>query len=152
MSEQLLGSSRNSSSRRRGSGWATAVGAGPGSRAGPHCPRRPRGLVILTITSVSLVQSKAEEDTESGEDAGVSRRNSRLLMSSFSKRKVRAAPGLGASGLRLRCLDGPFWPGQCLSSDTWGCPELQGLGGAEWLGGKGLAAYVTARNAEGPAK
>ncbi|XP_013359623.1 PREDICTED: 1-phosphatidylinositol 4,5-bisphosphate phosphodiesterase eta-2 isoform X1 [Chinchilla lanigera] len=32
-------------------------------------------------------KSKAEEDVEPGEDAGASRRNSRLLMSSFSKRK-----------------------------------------------------------------
>lgn len=31
---------------------------------------------------------------ESGEDTGVSKRNSRLLMSSFSKRKVRRGPGL----------------------------------------------------------
>uniref|UniRef100_A0A286XYK6 Phosphoinositide phospholipase C n=1 Tax=Cavia porcellus TaxID=10141 RepID=A0A286XYK6_CAVPO len=37
------------------------------------------------------VSSKAEEDTESGEDAGVSRRNSRLLMSSFSKRKKKGS-------------------------------------------------------------
>ncbi|XP_063091407.1 1-phosphatidylinositol 4,5-bisphosphate phosphodiesterase eta-2 [Cavia porcellus] len=36
-------------------------------------------------------KSKAEEDTESGEDAGVSRRNSRLLMSSFSKRKKKGS-------------------------------------------------------------
>lgn len=36
-------------------------------------------------------QSKAEEDVESGEDTGVSRRNSRLLMSSFSKRKKKGS-------------------------------------------------------------
>ncbi|KAG3281957.1 phospholipase C eta 2, transcript variant X2 [Ictidomys tridecemlineatus] len=36
-------------------------------------------------------KSKAEEDTESGEDAGASRRNSRLLMSSFSKRKKKGS-------------------------------------------------------------
>ncbi|XP_014639296.1 PREDICTED: 1-phosphatidylinositol 4,5-bisphosphate phosphodiesterase eta-2 [Ceratotherium simum simum] len=34
---------------------------------------------------------KAEEDLESGEDAGASRRNSRLLMSSFSKRKKKSS-------------------------------------------------------------
>uniref|UniRef100_A0A8C4M654 Phosphoinositide phospholipase C n=1 Tax=Equus asinus asinus TaxID=83772 RepID=A0A8C4M654_EQUAS len=34
---------------------------------------------------------KAEEDLESGEDAGTSRRNSRLLMSSFSKRKKKSS-------------------------------------------------------------
>ncbi|KAK2504316.1 hypothetical protein MC885_011289 [Smutsia gigantea] len=42
----------------------------------------------------------AEEDTESGEDAGASRRNSRLLMSSFSKRKT-AWLHLGLCGCRL---------------------------------------------------
>lgn len=31
---------------------------------------------------------------ESGEDASASRRNSRLIMSSFSKRKVNRGPGL----------------------------------------------------------
>ncbi|XP_029396121.1 1-phosphatidylinositol 4,5-bisphosphate phosphodiesterase eta-2 isoform X2 [Mus pahari] len=36
-------------------------------------------------------QSKVEEDVESGEDTGVSRRNSRLLMSSFSKRKKKGS-------------------------------------------------------------
>ncbi|XP_047412175.1 1-phosphatidylinositol 4,5-bisphosphate phosphodiesterase eta-2 isoform X5 [Sciurus carolinensis] len=34
-------------------------------------------------------KSKAEEDMESGEDAGASRRNNRLLVSSFSKRKKK---------------------------------------------------------------
>uniref|UniRef100_A0A8C9UVL1 Phosphoinositide phospholipase C n=1 Tax=Spermophilus dauricus TaxID=99837 RepID=A0A8C9UVL1_SPEDA len=36
-------------------------------------------------------KSKAEEDMESGEDAGASRRNNRLLMSSFSKRKKKGS-------------------------------------------------------------
>nr|XP_045007142.1 1-phosphatidylinositol 4,5-bisphosphate phosphodiesterase eta-2 isoform X1 [Jaculus jaculus] len=36
-------------------------------------------------------QNKAEEDTESGEDTGANRRNSRLLMSSFSKRKKKGS-------------------------------------------------------------
>ncbi|KAF7461859.1 1-phosphatidylinositol 4 5-bisphosphate phosphodiesterase eta-2-like [Marmota monax] len=36
-------------------------------------------------------KSKAEEDMESGEDAGASRRNHRLLMSSFSKRKKKGS-------------------------------------------------------------
>ncbi|XP_036035848.1 1-phosphatidylinositol 4,5-bisphosphate phosphodiesterase eta-2 isoform X2 [Onychomys torridus] len=36
-------------------------------------------------------QSKVEEDVESGEDTGASRRNSRLLMSSFSKRKKKGS-------------------------------------------------------------
>uniref|UniRef100_A0A8C6HE84 Phosphoinositide phospholipase C n=1 Tax=Mus spicilegus TaxID=10103 RepID=A0A8C6HE84_MUSSI len=36
-------------------------------------------------------QSKVEEDVESGEDRWVSRRNSRLLMSSFSKRKKKGS-------------------------------------------------------------
>ncbi|XP_006885882.1 PREDICTED: 1-phosphatidylinositol 4,5-bisphosphate phosphodiesterase eta-2 [Elephantulus edwardii] len=36
-------------------------------------------------------QSKAEEDVDSGEDAGASRRNSRLLMNSFSKRKKKGS-------------------------------------------------------------
>ncbi|XP_041625948.1 1-phosphatidylinositol 4,5-bisphosphate phosphodiesterase eta-2 [Vulpes lagopus] len=34
---------------------------------------------------------KAEEDVESGEDAGVSRRNNRILMSGFSKRKKKSS-------------------------------------------------------------
>ncbi|XP_012920143.1 1-phosphatidylinositol 4,5-bisphosphate phosphodiesterase eta-2 isoform X1 [Mustela putorius furo] len=34
---------------------------------------------------------KAEEDVESGEDAGASRRNNRILMSGFSKRKKKAS-------------------------------------------------------------
>ncbi|XP_041507918.1 1-phosphatidylinositol 4,5-bisphosphate phosphodiesterase eta-2-like isoform X1 [Microtus oregoni] len=36
-------------------------------------------------------QSKVEEDAESGEDTGTSRRNSRLLMSSFSRRKKKGS-------------------------------------------------------------
>uniref|UniRef100_A0A8C2M5I3 Phosphoinositide phospholipase C n=1 Tax=Cricetulus griseus TaxID=10029 RepID=A0A8C2M5I3_CRIGR len=36
-------------------------------------------------------QSKVEEDVESGEDASASRRNSRLIMSSFSKRKKKGS-------------------------------------------------------------
>ncbi|XP_059112292.1 1-phosphatidylinositol 4,5-bisphosphate phosphodiesterase eta-2 [Peromyscus eremicus] len=36
-------------------------------------------------------QSKVEEDVESGEDTGASRRNSRLLVSSFSKRKKKGS-------------------------------------------------------------
>uniref|UniRef100_G3U6T0 Phosphoinositide phospholipase C n=1 Tax=Loxodonta africana TaxID=9785 RepID=G3U6T0_LOXAF len=36
-------------------------------------------------------QSKAEEDVDSGEDAGASRRNSRLLINSFSKRKKKGS-------------------------------------------------------------
>ncbi|XP_057640232.1 1-phosphatidylinositol 4,5-bisphosphate phosphodiesterase eta-2 [Chionomys nivalis] len=36
-------------------------------------------------------QSKVEEDVESGEDTGASRRNSRLLMSSFSRRKKKGS-------------------------------------------------------------
>ncbi|KAM6216877.1 1-phosphatidylinositol 4,5-bisphosphate phosphodiesterase eta-2 [Rhynchocyon petersi] len=36
-------------------------------------------------------QSKAEEDVDSGEDAGASRRNNRLLMNSFSKRKKKGS-------------------------------------------------------------
>nr|XP_021511111.1 1-phosphatidylinositol 4,5-bisphosphate phosphodiesterase eta-2 isoform X2 [Meriones unguiculatus] len=36
-------------------------------------------------------QNKVEEDVESGEDTGASRRNSRLLMSSFSKRKKKGS-------------------------------------------------------------
>lgn len=53
----------------------------------------------VQVLSVSQGQSKVEEDVESGEDTGVSRRNSRLLVSSFSKRKVSRGPGLG----------GPMW-------------------------------------------
>lgn len=37
-----------------------------------------------------------EEDVEIGEEAGTSRRNSRLLVDSFSKRKVCRAPRQGA--------------------------------------------------------
>ena len=48
----------------------------PGTEAGLH----------LSPLSPHLPQ--AEEDVESGEDAGVSRRNNRILMSGFSKRKV----------------------------------------------------------------
>lgn len=51
----------------------------PGSRLGLPCP-----------FCLSFLQ--AEEDWESGGDAGTSRRNSRLLMSSFSKRKVQWGP------------------------------------------------------------
>nr|XP_023408276.1 1-phosphatidylinositol 4,5-bisphosphate phosphodiesterase eta-2 [Loxodonta africana] len=36
-------------------------------------------------------RSKAEEDVDSGEDAGASRRNSRLLINSFSKRKKKGS-------------------------------------------------------------
>lgn len=36
-------------------------------------------------------QSKVEEDVEAGEDSGVSRQNSRLFMSSFSKRKKKGS-------------------------------------------------------------
>ncbi|XP_048206054.1 1-phosphatidylinositol 4,5-bisphosphate phosphodiesterase eta-2 [Perognathus longimembris pacificus] len=36
-------------------------------------------------------QSRAEEDVESGEDTGAGRRNNRLLMSSFSKRKKKGS-------------------------------------------------------------
>ncbi|XP_042557931.1 1-phosphatidylinositol 4,5-bisphosphate phosphodiesterase eta-2 [Dipodomys spectabilis] len=36
-------------------------------------------------------QSRAEEDVESGEDTGTGRRNNRLLMSSFSKRKKKGS-------------------------------------------------------------
>nr|XP_048272572.1 1-phosphatidylinositol 4,5-bisphosphate phosphodiesterase eta-2 isoform X1 [Myodes glareolus] len=40
---------------------------------------------------VKKAQSKVEEDAESGEDTGTSRRNSRLLMSSFSRRKKKGS-------------------------------------------------------------
>ncbi|XP_077007655.1 1-phosphatidylinositol 4,5-bisphosphate phosphodiesterase eta-2 [Tamandua tetradactyla] len=58
----------------------------------------PNGFAIATLRTPSRPRrraegrkSKAEEDVDSGEDAGASRRDSPLLMSSFSKRKKKGS-------------------------------------------------------------
>ncbi|ELV14241.1 1-phosphatidylinositol-4,5-bisphosphate phosphodiesterase eta-2 [Tupaia chinensis] len=58
----------------------------------------PNDFTVSTLPSSGKLgrkteakKSKTEEDVESGEDAGASRRNSRLLMSSFSKRKKKGS-------------------------------------------------------------
>uniref|UniRef100_A0A8C4MA89 Phosphoinositide phospholipase C n=1 Tax=Equus asinus TaxID=9793 RepID=A0A8C4MA89_EQUAS len=51
----------------------------------------PNNFTVSTLAPTGKLGHKAEEDLESGEDAGTSRRNSRLLMSSFSKRKKKSS-------------------------------------------------------------
>ncbi|XP_058408676.1 1-phosphatidylinositol 4,5-bisphosphate phosphodiesterase eta-2 [Diceros bicornis minor] len=56
----------------------------------------PNNFTVSTLAPPGKLRhkaagKKAEEDLESGEDAGASRRNSRLLMSSFSKRKKKSS-------------------------------------------------------------
>lgn len=57
--------------------------------------------------SLCLLQSKLEDDVESGEDFSASKRHSRSLMGSFSKRKVR--PWQGEVCTRSWILGGVFF-------------------------------------------
>lgn len=76
------------------------------------CPGLPAwfkaGLTLFL--SLPWTQSKAEEDVESGEDAGASRRNGRLVVGSFSRRKV---PVWAQCSACSQCPSGP-------------CPSPQG--------------------------
>nr|XP_039330046.1 1-phosphatidylinositol 4,5-bisphosphate phosphodiesterase eta-2 isoform X3 [Saimiri boliviensis boliviensis] len=53
----------------------------------------PNDFSVSTLSPSGKLgrKSKAEEDAESGEDAGASRRNSRLVMGSFSRRKKKGS-------------------------------------------------------------
>lgn len=82
------------------------------------------------FSSLWLLQSKLEDDTESGEDFSASKRHSRSLMGSFSKRKV--SPWQGEVCTRSWILGGffslhtytyreEFHNCNICSTSLWGC-------------------------------
>lgn len=100
------------------------------------CPGLPAWFKAGLTVSLSLpwTQSKAEEDVESGEDAGASRRNGRLVVGSFSRRKVRRS-----SQARV-----PVWAqcSPCSQCPSGPCPSPQGSqppGFPAWLAGSLLS-------------